>query len=113
VNVKERKEDENYDRDEESGLPLFPAQRCLGLARLSDDVGEVYSEILVLPNVAFFFYPVNGMLMGESLMTSPQYARQFVGNGLAQRCKDITECDCQDHDGKTLELLDPETEFAR
>jgi len=101
--------DVEFALDRETGYPLLPAQRAVGLARMTDDAtGEVVAEVLLLPNMLFYFQPHGGVLVGDSIICSPVFARQFAAGGLPERCEHVTQCDCHTHDGRSMQMEDVE-----
>jgi len=91
-------------------MPLLPAQRAVGCARIiEDETGTIESETLVLPNlVVYFTERVGNAWLGQSLMTKPSNAQEFIEGALTERCEGVTECDCEWHDGHSMVMIDPE-----
>lgn len=90
-------------RDPATGGMLMGAQRAIGLARMHDDeTGDLVLEVIVLPNATFFFSPYqNGALIGDHVLTTPQYAQGTVEE-MQSECDRITGCGCKAHAGKTM-----------
>lgn len=94
------------------GLPILPAQAAVGLGRVTNDEGEITHENVILPNMIFFFERHLGVLIGDSFITSPQFSARYVEKDLQERAEHVTGCDCQLHDGLTMEVLDPDAVYG-
>lgn len=87
-----------------SGRPILPAQTALTRSLLSDDAtGEVVSECLVLPNVVFYFDWIEGVRVGEAILTSVPFSQEFAGK-LGPYAENVTACECERHNGLTMEV---------
>lgn len=90
--------------------PIGGAQRPIGGARLINDEGDLLTETLVFPNFIVLSSPVNGVMIGDHQVCSPQYAAEFLP-ALARRAEHVNECEEPAHADKTMTMLDPKVDL--
>lgn len=101
----------NFDFDAESGMPILPCQRPMGVMRTTNDLdGSVVREVLVLPNLILYMMPLGDtdIMVGDSALTHPASARQIVDTMLPESCERQAACDCDWHTENTTELVNPQ-----
>lgn len=104
--------DPEFEQEAETGMPFVQgAQRCTGLARMTEDYdGTVVTETMVLPNFVFFWTMIAGVRVGQSVMCSPPFGASFR-EALQETIDHVNGCDCRVHAGRSMAYYDPETDL--
>jgi hypothetical protein len=87
--------------------PTLPAQRCRGRVLAIREPDEVIGEILVLPNLIVWFNIINGAMVGESRVCSPQIAGMYADEHLPALVEHVNTCEGEacGHAGHLMEQV--------